>query len=75
MGKSQSKETTSDQEKQDDKYAHFALVGSSGCGKSAFVNAVRGYGRILIVYYTEIPLMEYAFMSVACIALVESLQI
>jgi ABC-type glutathione transport system ATPase component len=71
MGKSQSKETTSDEEKHGN-HARFALVGSSGCGKSAFVNAVRGYGRTLIVYYTEIPLMKYKFMSVAP---VESLQI
>ena len=40
MGKSQSKEPIS--EAKDENYMRFALVGLSGTGKSAFVNAVRG---------------------------------
>ena len=40
MGKSQSKDTIP--EENDDNCVRFALIGSSGCGKSAFVNAVRG---------------------------------
>ena len=40
MGKSQSKQTTATES--DGDYVRFALVGSTGCGKSAFVNAVRG---------------------------------
>ena len=41
MGKSQSKQPESDVK--DENYVRFALIGSSGSGKSAFVNAVRGY--------------------------------
>ncbi len=40
MGKSQSKQLTS--EAKDGNFTSFALVGLSGSGKSAFVNAVRG---------------------------------
>ena len=41
MGKSHSKNTIP--EENDDNCVRFALIGSCGCGKSAFVNAVRGY--------------------------------
>jgi putative ribosome biogenesis GTPase RsgA len=53
MGKSQSKQTI--YEEKDDKYAHFALVGSSGRGKSAFVNAVRGYVFVIQRNSATIP--------------------
>ncbi|CAB4012332.1 interferon-inducible GTPase 5-like [Paramuricea clavata] len=46
MGKSQSKQQTSKSSKPEDEksnYVRFALVGSSGSGMSAFVNAVRGF--------------------------------
>jgi ABC-type lipoprotein export system ATPase subunit len=48
MGKSQSKKLTSILEDEKSNYIRFALVGSSGSGMSAFVNAVRWYSQVLI---------------------------
>ncbi|CAB4009844.1 interferon-inducible GTPase 5-like [Paramuricea clavata] len=67
MGKSQSRQPTS--EVKDGNYVRFALVGSSGCGKSAFVNAVRGVddedelAASVDVVQTEQQPTEYTYPS------------
>ena len=58
MGKSQSKQLMVEPE--DENYQRFAFVGFSGSGKSAFVNAVRGYVYNIIQISKTLILLKRA---------------